>query len=77
MIGRLNEAVREAMEYYNKYSKMKLAETGVPMKVRVVALWHDSMGNRCAEPYYTWHDYSDDAFCKSNWSNEPTVTIIE
>lgn len=77
MRGTKEDAIREAQEYFNKYSKMKLELDGTPLRVRVVALYHDCMGNSYAEPYYTWHDYSDDAFCKNNWSDEPTVMIIE
>lgn len=71
------DAIREAQEYFNKYSKHKLERTGTKLKVRVVALCHDSMGNKYAEPNYAWHDYSDDVFCKNSWSDEPTVMIIE
>lgn len=71
------DAIREAQEYFNNYSKYKLEHTGTPLKVRVVALYHDSVGNRYEEPDYTWHDYSDDVFSKNNWSDEPTVMIIE
>ena len=71
------DAIREAQEYFNKYSKYKLERKGTQLKVRVVALYHDSMGNKYAEPNYAWHDYSDDVFCKYSWSDEPTVMIIE
>lgn len=47
----------ETLEYFNKHfnehPKYKLERKGTPFKVRVVALYHDSMENG----YYTWHDY--------------------
>ena len=77
MTGTKEDAIREAQEYFNKYSEMKLRKTSAPVKVRVVALWHDSMGNKLDKPFYAWHDYSDDVFSKNSWSDEPTVMIIE
>jgi hypothetical protein len=44
------DAIREAQEYFNKYSKYKLERKGTPLKVRVVALYHDSMGNKYGAP---------------------------
>lgn len=71
------EAILEAMEYYAQYAELKLQETGIPMKVRVVEIWHDSMGYYQPHPVYAWHDYSDDVFAKGSWQDEPTVLIIE
>ena len=71
------QAIKEALEYFGAYSEFKLNRTGVPMKVRVVELWHDCMGNRFDEPTYAWHDYSEDVFAKDSWKDEPTVIIIE
>lgn len=71
------EAILEAMEYYAQYADLKLQETGVPMRVRVVELWHDSMGYYLPRPVYAWHDCSADVFAKDSWRNEPTVMIIE
>lgn len=71
------KAMREAREYFERYGAKKWAMTGVPMKVRVVALMHDSMGNKYEEPSYVWHDYSDDVFAKNSWKDEPTVAIIQ
>jgi len=77
MDGTKEDAIREAQEYFNKYHEVMLKETGVQMKVRVVELLHDCMGNKLDEPFYAWHDYSDDAFCKNHFADEPTVMIIE
>lgn len=57
MRGIIEYEIIETLEYYkkhfNEYPKYKLERKGTPFKVRVVALYHDSMENG----YYTWHDY--------------------
>lgn len=72
-----HEAMYEAKQYFNKYAKRKYEMTGVAMKVRVVELTHDCMGNKNEQPVFAWHDASDDVFAKNSWKDEPTVMTIE
>ena len=71
------QAIKEAVEYFTKYKDLAKKFDGVDLKVRVVELWHDSMGNKFDEPTYAWQDYSDGVFAKNTWKDEPTVMIIE
>ena len=71
------QAIKEAVEYLTKYKDFAKKFDGVDLKVRIVELLHDSMGNKYDEPTYAWHDYSDGVFAKNIWKDEPTVMIIE